>query len=43
MAKWCNQYNCFCSDLESILDEEDIDCDQDCNSCEYMEKIEQSH
>ncbi len=43
MAKWCNLYNCWCSDVDSILDDNEIECDQDCNNCENLEKIEPNH
>ena len=37
MAKWCNHYNCWINDLEWVVDE--TECDEDCNECEYLEKI----
>lgn len=35
MAKWCNYYNCWCSDIEEIL-EGNQSCDEDCNDCENL-------
>lgn len=39
MAKWCNHYNCWCSDAEDITDGTG-DCDYDCNDCDECESIE---
>lgn len=36
MANWCNYYNCWCNDLEMVVDK--IECDEDCNECEYFEE-----
>ena len=37
MVNWCNYYNCWCNDLEMVVDE--IECDEDCSECEYLEEI----
>lgn len=37
MANWCNYYNCWCNDLEMVVDE--TECDEDCSECEYFEEI----
>jgi len=39
-TKWCGYYNCWCSDVEEITDNQN-DCDLDCNDCkdcEYVQK-----
>ncbi len=38
MAKWCNNYCCWCSDVEEITDEQ-YECDLDCNDCDECEEI----
>ncbi|UZW13217.1 hypothetical protein OSC52_15375 [Clostridium pasteurianum] len=38
MARWCNHYNCWCSDAEDITDNIG-DCDYDCSCCDDMEEI----
>lgn len=38
MAKWCNFYNCWCSDAEEITDGLG-DCDYDCRGCDDCEEI----
>lgn len=37
MANWCNYYNCWINDLEMVVDE--VGGDEDCEECEYFEKI----
>jgi len=37
--KWCNIYNCWCSDVEEVIDVEDAECDLDCKNCEECEEI----
>ena len=41
MAKWCNEFNCFCNDVEFIFSEEIIEqyCELDCKHCESMQII----
>lgn len=39
MSKWCNYYNCWCTDVEEIIPEEGIQCELDCKHCENMEEI----
>jgi len=36
--KWCNYYNCWCNEVEDII-EEGIECDLECNDCEECEDI----
>lgn len=38
MAKWCNYFNCWCSDAENITDGLGA-CDYDCNDCDECEEI----
>jgi len=40
--KWCNYYNCWCSDAKEITDGEG-DCDYDCRGCEGSEDIKPTH
>ena len=36
--KWCNKYNCWCSDVEDIID--DPDCELECDDeCDFLERI----
>lgn len=37
--KWCNHYNCWCSDAEEITDGLG-DCDYDCKGCDNAEEAE---
>ncbi len=39
MAIWCNYYNCFCNDLEMIIEKDNIECDEDCKNCEHREEL----
>ena len=38
--KWCSLYDCWCDEVEDIIDEEDIVCDFGCNGCQYCESVE---
>ena len=35
--KWCNLYNCWCDEVEDIIDE--LGCDGDCKNCEESESL----
>lgn len=39
--KWCNQYQCWCSDAEEITDGMG-DCDYDCRDCPEAEEVVQN-
>ena len=39
MANWCGYYNCWCSDVEGIIEYEDIECELDCKDCDEREVI----
>lgn len=44
MANWCSQYNCWCSDVEEIIEDlSEINCDCNCHSCPDCEEIKPSH
>jgi hypothetical protein len=36
--KWCNQYNCFCSEVEEITEGMGC-CDYECYGCEEAVEI----
>jgi hypothetical protein len=36
--KWCDHYNCWCSDVEEITDGQ-YACDLDCNDCNNLEYV----
>lgn len=41
MSRWCNTFNCFCDDVEEIIDESTRDmhgCGY-CSNCEESEEI----
>lgn len=38
MAKWCNMYNCWCSDAEDMFGEENM-CDFECSGCDEQENV----
>lgn len=39
--KWCNHYNCWCSDAKEITDGLG-DCDYGCNGCNDAEEVTSS-
>lgn len=38
MSNWCNKYNMWCDEVEDLMDGEN-DCDCNCRSCEYKERV----
>jgi hypothetical protein len=40
MAKWCNMFNCWCSDIDEIIRDDECPINDDCDDCEYEESIE---
>ena len=38
IARWCNFYNAWCSDVDDITDGM-ADCDLDCKDCDDCEEI----
>lgn len=41
--KWCNMFQCWCDDLEDIVEEETIfeTCGMDCSDCDFCEEEEE--
>jgi hypothetical protein len=37
--KWCNYFNCWCDNVEEII-EDSTYCDFDCEYCDEMARIE---
>lgn len=37
MSRWCNLYNCFCNEVDEIIEE--TFCDGDCRNCEDSEEL----
>jgi len=38
MHKWCNLYDCWCTDVPEV--DENYKCELDCTICEYCEYID---
>lgn len=41
MAKWCNDFNCWCDEVEEIYDV--TECDLNCKNCPRCEDIKPNH
>jgi len=38
-VKWCNYYQCWCSDIDDVVDEIDRECDGECELCGDYEEV----